>query len=41
MENFFADSVEKDKYDLVFLDLMMPEMDGFTVLKYLKRQRYR
>ena len=32
----FADSVEKDKYDLVFLDLMMPEMDGFTVLKYLK-----
>lgn len=30
---------EKDtKFDLIFLDLMMPEMDGFQVLEYLKKQ---
>ena len=32
----FVDNVSSDKYDLVFLDLMMPEMDGFSVLKYLR-----
>ena len=32
----FVDNVSADKYDLVFLDLMMPEMDGFSVLKYLR-----
>ncbi len=32
----FVDNVPDNKYDLVFLDLMMPEMDGFSVLKYLK-----
>ena len=27
------DMLEKDKYDLMVLDIMMPEMDGFTFLK--------
>ena len=34
----FVDNVSADKYDLVFLDLMMPEMDGFSVLKYLRER---
>ncbi len=30
---------EKDtSFDLIFLDLMMPEVDGFQVLEYLKQQ---
>ena len=27
------DMLEKDKYDLMVLDIMMPEMDGFTLLE--------
>ena len=27
------DMLEKDKYDLMVLDKMMPEMDGFTLLE--------
>ncbi|HCZ05805.1 MAG: two-component system, OmpR family, alkaline phosphatase synthesis response regulator PhoP [Thermotogota bacterium] len=30
--------IEKEKPDLVFLDIMMPKMDGFTVLKHLKER---
>ena len=29
------DMLEKDKYDLMVLDIMMPEMDGFTLLEKL------
>jgi threonine synthase len=29
--------IEKEKPDLVILDLMMPEMDGFAVIDILKR----
>ena len=32
----FLDTVNEKKYDLVFLDLMMPVLDGFSVLKYLQ-----
>ena len=35
----FLDSVKEKKYDLVFLDLMMPVLDGFSVLKYLKENK--
>ncbi len=30
------DSLEEQKPDLIFLDIMMPHMDGFQVLKQLK-----
>ena len=29
------DMLEKDKYDLMVLDIMMPEMDGFILLEKL------
>lgn len=28
--------IEKSKFDLLLLDLIMPNVDGFAVLKYLK-----
>lgn len=30
------DALSKEKYDLILLDLMMPVVDGFVVLKKLK-----
>ncbi|MBA7620427.1 Regulator of RpoS [subsurface metagenome] len=32
----FVQALSGSSYDLLFLDLMMPEMDGFEVLQYLK-----
>ena len=32
----FVDSLAKESFDLVFLDLVMPEMDGFAVLAHLR-----
>ncbi len=37
----FIESEKLDGYDLVFLDLMMPEMDGFQVLAELQRRNMR
>ncbi len=34
----FVDDPEAETADLVFLDLMMPEMDGFQVMAEMKRQ---
>ena len=31
------DEVSKNKYDLIILDIMMPEMDGFQVLKEIRK----
>jgi DNA-binding response OmpR family regulator len=36
----FVDHLDDRKYDLVYLDLMMPEMDGFKVLEHLKAKSY-
>lgn len=33
------DLIEKEKFDLVMLDLMMPKCDGFKVLKTMKERK--
>ena len=30
---------QKNEYDLIILDIMMPEMDGFTACKEIRRQK--
>ena len=35
----FVDAIPKNGFDLVFLDLMMPEMDGFQVLLHLRNNK--
>ena len=34
----FLASVEANQYDLVFLDLMMPDLNGFDILVTMQRQ---
>jgi DNA-binding response OmpR family regulator len=34
----FIQDPERNEFDLVFLDLMMPEMDGFQVMGQLKKE---
>jgi DNA-binding response OmpR family regulator len=36
----FVDSLADSNYDLVFLDLMMPEMDGFEVMAHLQNEQF-
>lgn len=31
-----ADLIEKDQYDLVLLDIMLPEIDGYELLEYIR-----
>jgi len=31
-----ADSIEKENYDLILLDIMLPEIDGYELLEYIK-----
>jgi CheY-like chemotaxis protein len=33
-------AIEENRFDIVFLDLLMPEMDGFEVLEALQKQNY-
>ncbi|MCP5514790.1 MAG: response regulator [Spirochaetales bacterium] len=35
----FVEALPGNKYDLVFLDVMMPELDGFGVLEYMDREK--
>lgn len=32
-----ADKLEKEKYDLVLLDIMLPKIDGYEILEYIKQ----
>ncbi|MBN2048974.1 MAG: response regulator [Spirochaetales bacterium] len=34
----FTKNLKQDSFDLVFLDLLMPEMNGFQVLQFMKQQ---
>lgn len=36
----FIDDIGNNDFDLVFLDLMMPEMNGFQVLQHLKEKKH-
>ena len=31
-----ADCIEKENYDLILLDIMLPEIDGYELLEYIK-----
>ncbi len=35
----FTRNLKEDSFDLIFLDLLMPEMNGFQVLRYMKQQK--
>ena len=35
----FVNALGSNKFDLVFLDLMMPEMNGFQVLEFMKQKK--
>lgn len=35
------DQMEKEKYDLILLDLMMPKIDGFGVLTEMRKRGYK
>ncbi len=35
----FVNALSSDSFDLVFLDLLMPEMNGFEVLQFMKQQK--
>ena len=34
----FMESLDEESFDLIFLDLMMPQMNGFQVLEQLRRR---
>jgi len=31
-----AEKIEAERFDLILLDIMLPEIDGFTLLEYIK-----
>ena len=36
----FLSACEKEEFDLVFLDMLMPKIDGFAVLNTLRKRKY-
>lgn len=36
----FTTNLTDESFDLVFLDLLMPEMNGFQVLQYMRQEKY-
>ena len=35
-----VDYAENNRYDLIILDIMLPKMDGFEVIRNLRNNRY-
>ena len=31
-----ADKIEKNRYDIILLDIMLPKVDGYELLEYIK-----
>ena len=36
-----ADLLEKNQYDLILLDVMLPEVDGFELMEYIRSEERR
>lgn len=34
-----ADCIEREVFDLILLDIMLPEIDGYELLEYIRRKR--
>lgn len=34
-----TDCIEREVFDLILLDIMLPEIDGYELLEYIRRKR--
>ena len=35
-----ADLIEQENYDLILLDIMLPKVDGYELLEYIRQTKY-